>query len=303
MIGMTNHLVYAITLNWNRKDDTLACLESLARQTLDGIRVLVVDNHSTDGSPNEISKCFPQIEQIVNSENLGFAAGFNIGLRFALVAKADYLLILNNDTILSADCVERLMQAITSEAGILAPLIYYANQPQRIWALGGSAHPLLLEKHDPWAGMIDPGNLPEILDCDFVTGCAMFFPRKVLETVGLFDERFRMYYEDSDLCLRVRQAGLRIQAVSTARMWHKVASSSGGSDSPTERYWMARSSIRYFQKHARSLQIPAVAFWRTGSALRTTVHLARSHKWTALSAYWRGLRDGLADTLAGVKKP
>jgi GT2 family glycosyltransferase len=298
---MTNPLVYVITLNWNRKDDTLACLETLVCQTQAGFRILVVDNHSTDGSPEEIANRYPQVEQIVNSENLGFAAGFNIGLKFALEAGADYLLILNNDTLLSPDCLEQLMQAASLEEGILAPIIYYANQPQRIWALCGSTHPLLLEKHDPWAGKADPGNLPDILDCDFVTGCAMFFPRNVLEIIGLFDEKFQMYYEDSDLCQRVRRAGFHIQAVPGAHMWHKVASSSGGSDSPNERYWMARSSIYYFKKHARGLQIPAVVFWRTGSALHITAHLARSHKWSALSAYWRGLKDGLVDTLSGGK--
>jgi GT2 family glycosyltransferase len=296
---MTNPLTYVITLNWNRKDDTLACLESLVCQTLSGIRVLVIDNHSTDGSPEEIANCYPQVEQIVNSENLGFAAGFNIGLRFALDAGADYIFILNNDTFLAPDCLEQLMQVASPEDGILAPLIYYASQPQRIWALGGSTHPLLLEKHDPWTGKTDPGNLPKVLDCDFVTGCAMFFPRKTLNTAGLFDEMFQMYYEDSDLCLRVRRAGLRIRAVPPAHMWHKVASSSGGSDTPAERYWMARSSIRFFHKHARGIQIPAIAFWRTGSALRTTVRLASLKKWASLYAYWRGLRDGIIDMLGG----
>jgi GT2 family glycosyltransferase len=300
---MTNPLVYVITLNWNRKEDTLACLETLVCQTLSGIRVLVVDNHSTDGSPEEIAKRYPQVEQIINSENLGFAAGFNIGLQFALDAGADYLLILNNDTLLSPKCIELLMQAVSPEVGILAPLIYYADPPERIWALGGSTHPLLLEKHDPWAGKIDTGDYPEILDCDFVTGCAMLFPKKVLETVGFFDEKFKMYYEDADMCHRVRQARLLVRAVSSARMWHKVASSSGGSDSPTERYWMARSSIRYFKKHARGLQIPAVTFWRTTSALRTTLHLAGLRKWASLHAYWRGLRDGLMDILAKGETP
>ncbi len=293
---MANPLVYVIILNWNRKDDTLACLESLACQTLPGIRIVVVDNHSTDGSSEEIAKRYPQVEQIVNLENLGFAVGFNIGLRFALDSGADYLFVLNNDTLLPPDCIEHLMQAVSPEVGILAPLIYFADQPQRIWALGGSIHPLLLEKRDLWAGKIDSGDFPEILDCDFVTGCAMLFPRKALETVGLFDEKFRMYYEDFDMCQRVRQAGLHIRAVSTARMWHKVASSSGGSDSPNERYWMARSSVRYFRKHARGLQIPFILFWRTGSAIRTSLRLILLTKWQSLGAYWRGIMDGLRDS-------
>jgi GT2 family glycosyltransferase len=296
---MPAKLTYAITLNWNRREDTLACLDSLSKQTLQNLRILVVDNHSMDGSPEAISSDYPQVEQIINSENLGFAAGFNVGLKYALDTGADYFFIVNNDTILSNDCLERLLQPANAEVGILAPLIYYASQPKRIWALGGSTNPLLLEKHDPWAEKDDPGDLPETLDCDFVTGCAMLFPRKTLETIGLFDEKFRMYYEDSDLCLRVRQAGLRIRVVSRAHMWHKVARSSGGRDAPSERYWMARSSIHYFQKHARGWQIPATALWRMGSALRTTARLAGRGEWAALGAYWRGLKDGLVEARVG----
>jgi GT2 family glycosyltransferase len=298
---MPAKLTYAITLNWYRREDTLACLNSLAEQTLPNLRLLLIDNHSNDGTPQAVSRQFPQAEQIVNSENLGFAAGFNAGLRYALKGGADQVFILNNDTILAPDCLERLQAQLRPDTGILAPLIYYAHDPRRIWALGGSTQPLLLEKHDPWAGEVDPGDLPDVLECDFVTGCGMFFPRRTLEQVGLFDEGFWMYYEDSDLCLRVRQAGLRILTAPQAHMWHKVASSSGGTNSPDERYWMARSSVRYFRKHARGLQIPAILAWRMGSALRTSLSLGSKTNWPALGAYWRGLLAGLRDPLPGGK--
>jgi GT2 family glycosyltransferase len=296
---MSTKLIYAITLNWNRREDTLACLASLTQQTLPNLRVLAVDNHSTDGSSEAIAHSYPQVEQIINSENAGFARGFNTGIRHALTAGADYAFILNNDTSLAPDCLERLLDQVRPDTGILAPMIYYAQEPQRIWALGGFTHPLLLEKNDPWADHPDPGDLPETLECDFVTGCGMFIPRWTLERVGLFDEGFWMYYEDADLCLRVRQAGLNILAVPRAHMWHKVASSSGGANSPSERYWMARSSVRYFRKHARGLQIPAVLTWRTGSALRTSLRLVRNNHREALSAYWRGLWAGLQDPQSG----
>jgi GT2 family glycosyltransferase len=298
---MLANLTYAITLNWNRREDTLACLNSLAQQTLPNLRLLLIDNHSNDGTPKAVSRQFPQAELIVNPKNLGFAAGFNAGLRRALKAGADQVFILNNDTTLAFDCLERLQGQLRPDVGILAPMIYYAHDPQRIWALGGATQPLLLEKHDPWAGKEDPGDLPDVLECDFVTGCGMFFPRRTLELVGLFDEGFWMYYEDSDLCLRVRRAGLRILAAPQAHMWHKVASSSGGSNSPNERYWMARSSVRYFRKHAHGIQIPAILAWRMGSALRTSLSLGSKSNWPALDAYWRGLWAGLRDPLPGGK--
>ncbi len=120
----------------------------------------------------------------------------------------------------------------------------------------------------------------------------MLLTRRLLETVGLFDERFHMYYEDLDFCLRVRRSGFQILVVPGAKMWHKVAQSSGGSDSTFERYWMARSSALYFRKHCHGARWLAVLPWRGGSAVRTTLRLLRQGRREACAAYWRGLRDG-----------
>lgn len=291
----TTPLITAITLNWNRPDDTVACLESLYAQDYPRLRLLLVDNGSQDGSPAIIARRFPQLEQLALPENLGFAAGFNAGMQHALQAGADLVFIVNNDTLLAPDCISQLAAQVRPETGILSPLIYYAQEPDVIWALAGRVHPLLLEKTDPWAEQRDPGDWPERIPCDFVTGCAMLLPRRTLELTGGFDEGFRMYYEDSDLCQRVRRAGLEIAAAPLAHLWHKVARSSGGRDTPNERYWMARSSLRYFRKHAHGRQIPAIFFWRLGSALRTSLRLARRGRWQALRAYWRGLRHGLQE--------
>ena len=126
----------------------------------------------------------------------------------------------------------------------------------------------------------------------FLSGCALLLPRSTVERVGLWDERFFMYYEDLDYCRRVAAAGLRLVLVPTAAMWHKVSVSSGGSNSPQERYAMARSSGLYFRKHMRPWQAPFIVAFRLGSALRWTLRLAGRGQWASLCAYWRGLRDG-----------
>lgn len=288
--------VQVVILNWNRREDTLACLESLYQSPTIPLTVIVVDNGSTDGSQRAIAERFPQVFQLRLNENIGFAAGINHGLRLALEAGADYVFALNNDTIVDPDCISTLLKFAGTEYGILAPLIYYYNRPDVVWAAGGKTHPLLLERHDPWAGRPDPSLWPDKIEQDFVTGCAMLLSRPFLMAAGLFDERFRLYYEDSDLCLRARETGFKIAAIPSAKIWHKVATSSGGSDSPNERYWMARSSVRYFAKHARGMQIPAVLFWRSGSAIRTSWRLFQTKNWEALKAYWRGLWHGLQDT-------
>jgi GT2 family glycosyltransferase len=288
---MSAPLVFVITLNWNRRDDTLACLESLSHLAYSNARVLVVDNGSTDGSPQAIAREFPQVEQIVNPRNFGFAGGFNVGLRHALDAGADFAFILNNDTIAARDILDPLVAAAApGEVGVVAPAIFYASDPERVWSTGGGRNRLTLEmtgdhgRHATLAG---------ITEREFLSGCAMCIKRSVLERVGLFDEEFFMYYEDSDYCLRARRAGFRLLVVPQARVWHKVATSSDGSDSPAERYWMGRSSVRFFRKHARGWQWLAIIPWRVGSTIKTVLRLGSAGRWAAAHAYLRGVWEGI----------
>jgi hypothetical protein len=131
------------------------------------------------------------------------------------------------------------------------------------------------------------------LELDLVPFCGVLLSRTALEQVGMLDERFFMYYEDMDYSLRLRQAGLRILFVPAASMWHKVSLSSGGRDSPNERYWMARSSVQYFRKHVRGWRWLVVTPYRLGSAIKTVARLLiRGHHRSA-QAYLCGLRDGL----------
>lgn len=290
-------LVYVVTVNWNRADDTLECLASLSNSTYDNMKILVVDNGSTDGSTELISRDFPFVEQIHNTKNMGFARGYNTGMQHAMDSGAEYIFIINNDATVAPGTISNLIKHSTPKNGILAPLINYSKYPNMIWSSGGLTSSWTLEKHDPLYEKIDSGDWEKVLIRDFVTGCAMLFPINTLTQIGYFDEKFHMYYEDMDLCLRVREAGLGILVVPTAKVWHKVARSSGGPDTPNERYWMARSSVRFFRKHAKPHQKPVIVIWRTLSALRTSLRLTVNNRRIALRAYWAGLRDGLLEKI------
>lgn len=289
---MNAPLVYVVILAWNQCADTMACVASLLASTYQPLHIMVCDNGSTDGTPEALRATYPQITVLELGRNLGFAAGANAGLRQTLTAGADYSLLINNDTLVASDMIERLLASVTPEAGIIAPLIYYANMPDTIWSAGGLRSRWTLEQIEDLRGRRDRDGWPECLERDFVTGCAMLIPRAVLETVGLFDERFFMYYEDSDLCLRIRRASYRILLVSRAHMWHKVATSSGGSGSPAERYAMARSSVIFFRKHVSGWRWGVVGLFRLGSAIKTTARLLWRGRLAATMAYWRGLGDG-----------
>jgi GT2 family glycosyltransferase len=291
--------VDVVVLTWNRLQDTLACLESLSHLTYPNYRVMVVDNGSSDGTAESIAAQYPDVELIVNEHNLGFAGGFNVGLRQALKQGADFMLVLNNDTIVPTDLLDELMaQAAPSDVGMLAPKIFYFSEPQLIWSVGGDCHPLTCEMTHKGDGQLDRGQWSQVLERDFLVGCALLVKRVTLEKIGLFDTGFHpAYYEDMDLCMRARRAGFRLLLVPQAKLWHRVARSSGGTDSPQERYLMARHSVRYFRKYVRGWRWLIVVPYRLGSASKTTLRLARRRHWDSIAAYWRGLRDGLRQSL------
>ena len=288
-------LVYAITLNWNQRDETLGCLQSLSQLNYANLRLLLVDNASTDETPAAVAACSPQIEIIINNKNLGFGAGFNVGMRPALTQGADYILIINNDARLAPDALTHMLALSQPDVGMIAPKIYYASQPQRIWSLGGMRHPLTYEMADDARGQLDDGRSPHVLERDYFVGCIVLFSARMLKEIGLFDERFFLYYEDSDISLRARQAGYRLLLCPQAHGWHKVAVSSGGSDSPNERYWMARSSIIFFSTHTRGWRWAVVIPYRFASALKTITRLTIGGKRESAVAYLRGLRHGWRD--------
>jgi len=291
--SVTLPLVYVITLNWNRPNDTLAFLASASQLTYAHYRILVVDNGSTDGLIPAIATQFPDVEQLVNERNLGFAAGANVGIRHALAQDAGLVFLTNNDTLLAADALDLLVDAaLASDAGLAAPRILYASDPKRIWSAGGWRSRMTLEITGCRRGQQDTSLGTSPFEVDFVTACGMLMRRECLEEVGLFDERFFMYYEDSDYCLRARSAGYRVLVVPQAKMWHRVAASTGGSDSPGARYHMALSSTRFFQKHVRGRRWLIVAPYRTGSAIKTVARLLAARQSRAALAYLRGLRDG-----------
>lgn len=287
--------VAAIVVNWNRREDTLACLASLrdmihTKSRVQAPDLIVVDNGSTDGSARAVEAQFPTADVIPLSQNTGFAAGCNVGLRHALKSGADYLLLVNNDTVVAPDMLEQLVAVaeVHPEAGLLSPVIYHFDAPDRVWSAGYRQRPVTLSAQPP-AGRPEDGVPYEV---DWLYGCGLLIRRRVLEDVGLFDERFFMYYEDVDLCRRAQQAGYRLLVVPAARMWHKVATSTG-EGSPLQKYHLARSSALFFAKHTARVLGPIVIVYRLGVAIKQITIAARHRRWDVISAYLHGLLDGL----------
>jgi len=245
--------VAVVVLAWNGKPLTLECLDSLAALRYENASVILVDNASADGTADAVRKAHgDRVAVIENEENLGFARGNNVGIRRALDEGADFVLLLNNDTVVDPALLDRLVEVIagSDEIGIVGPKIYYASPPDRIWFAGGEV--LLSRGLSRHIGIRerDTGRYDSIRDVDYVTGCALLARREVFEKIGYLDPVFTAYYEDTDFCMRARRAGFRVVYAPAGKVWHKISASTGGELGRAKISRKLRSSAIFFRRYA-----------------------------------------------------
>jgi hypothetical protein len=260
--------IYVVILNWNGADDTLDCLRSLGDIKISNfeITVLVVDNASRKEDIEEIEKYKPegyQIKIIKNKKNLGFAGGINVGVDRALDSSADYIFILNNDTLVDKNIITQLLFAArkNKSVGIFSPKIYFAkgfefHKKYRtqdlgcvIWSAGGKIDWDNVYASNFGVDEVDTGQFNNDKKKDFATGAAMFVRAEVFKNTGKFNEKYFLYFEDVEFCERYKRKGGSIMYVANASLWHKVAQSSAiGSD--LNDYFITRNRLLFGMKYA-----------------------------------------------------
>jgi GT2 family glycosyltransferase len=250
--------IFIVTLNWNNYKDTSQCLSSLRGIDYPNHQVVLVDNASSDGSVGKIGGSFPEITLIKNANNLGFAEGNNVGIRYALDQGAEYVLLLNNDTIVRPDFLSKLLQPALADPniGVLGPKIYLDNSSV-IWFAGGKLNKATGVTFHVGEGQFDRGQLNDPLDMDFASGCAMLIKCDVFEKCGLLDKDYYHSYEDADFCIRAKGTGIKIEYVPQSIVYHKLARSSGGRRSAFYLYYRTRNHLLFKQKR----KIETLFFW------------------------------------------
>ncbi len=254
-----------ILVNYNGTQDSLECLASLAKITYPNYMVVVVDNASTDTHYvlERIHREFPLVQTIPVSENLGFAGGNNVGIKTALAESAEYVLLLNNDTVVAPDFVDKLVAAAESDAaiGMVGAKTYYFSERETIWFDGadfswrqGGKH-----THD---GVVDinPSDAT-IRETTYVTGCTLLVKKEVVEKIGLLSEDFFMYYEDIDWSLHATKAGYKIVVAPASHVWHKVSRSAVKMGRPRIHYYHARNALILTKRNAPFLTRLGVYAW------------------------------------------
>lgn len=219
--------VFIIVLNWNGKEDTLECINSLQKIDYKNYKIIVVDNNSKDDSVFSIKEKYPEIIMIENEKNFGFSGGNNIGMKYAIEKGADYILLINNDTIVEKDFLSELVKVGESkkDIGILGSKINFYDNQNVIWSVGGKINWLKNSGMHLGLNEIDKGQYDEIKEVDYLTGCCLLIKREVIEKIGVLADDYFLYYEDTDYSLRAKNAQYKVVYVPKSKIYHKISQS------------------------------------------------------------------------------
>lgn len=255
--------VTAVVLNWCNYDDTVDCLDSLLNCEYENLDILLVDNGSVDDSFEKLNASFPQITFLQTGENIGYAGGNNRGIEKALHRDINYVLVLNNDTILDSKSVSQLVN-VAEEASLrvggVVPKILYYDQPDRIWYAGGEFSPMRgLGIHWREGELDQSGEEETVREVTFMTGACCLFSAEALRELKGFDEDFFAYVEDAELSLRMTDAGYQMYYQPKARILHRCPPL-GAPPSPFQIRQRDRNRRRIMRKHgSRREYLPFLA--------------------------------------------
>lgn len=238
--------VFIVILNYNGSDILKKCLTSVFKIDYPNFEIVFVDNNSSDGSLEMAKTNFSKAIFIKNEENLGFAAGNNVGIKFALERDADFILLLNNDVEVEKNFLTQLIASVAEndKIGLASPVIF-DGQTKEIWFSGGRLDWWRLKTvHEK---KIQTEN---VFRSDFITGCAMLIRAEVFRKIGLLDEDFFLYWEDADFSLKSRKAGFQNVVVSSSWVYHFEKSRANPEN---KTYWLVISGLIFFRKNANWL--------------------------------------------------
>jgi len=239
-------LAYIVVVNWNGWQHTVRCLDSLRRLEYPNFRAIVVDNGSTDGSPERIRAAHPDTELLTAEKNLGFGGGANIGIRAALDRGADYVWVLNNDIEVEPATLSSLVSVARSRPGI--GVIGAA-----VWRRAVDTEPSMHTEAFRWRGEYRlPSACPGADSADAavghlvddVAGSSALLDAAMLRQIGPFEDRFFHYWDDVELCARARRAGWSVEHACQARLWH-VVGATVPTDSPQAQYYFVRNWLLF----------------------------------------------------------
>jgi GT2 family glycosyltransferase len=254
--------VIVVVLSFNSKKYIKECLDSLVLQK--GVEVVVVEGGSTDGSKEYLRENFNKLKLIEIKKNLGYAGGNNVGLQYALDNKADYVWIVNPDIVVAPGALEEMTKIMESDdkVAVVAPKIYFAagyefhkdkykkkDLGRVIWYAGAENDWDNVFARHFGIDQVDKGQFDKETEVGYASGSSMLLRADVLQKTGLIDERYFLYYEENDLCQRIKSIGYKLMYAPKSIAWHKVGQAAG-IGSPFADYYITRNRLLFGFKWA-----------------------------------------------------
>lgn len=293
--------ISVILVNYNGKKYNDACIASILNSTIaKRIQIVVADNASTDDSLAALRDRWggnEQVHIIALDDNYGFSKANNVGIRWSMEQGIDYYLLLNNDTEIEPDTVERMLRCGQETGSIVVPKVLYADRKNVIWCAGGTFTPVIRKTVQSGFNQTDNGQFDVSGECRFANGCAFLLSRQIVEKTGLLDERFFLYYEDVEYSMRAGQNGIGIYYCAEAAVYHKVNGSTGGNDKPANAYYITRNWLLCNRLHmcgrgirGRSQFLLFAVYFACNRAAWLVIWSVQG-KWAMCTALIKGIRD------------
>ena len=258
--------VSIILVNYNGFSDTVECIESIKKNTYSNYELIVVDNGSTEKPTTSDLNAIKETSIFIPLEkNIGFSGGNNVGIRYAIEHGSDYVLLLNNDTVVERHFLTQMVNAAQkkNDLGVIGGKIKYYSNPDKIWFGGGGFDESNGYVWHKRYNQTDDQGGNDIIEQSFLTGCLMLIPIPIINTVGLLDEKFFLYCEDTEFSCRVRKHGFKLWLCEDAVIYHKVSASSGANSYITT-YYSVRNTLyvgRMYCNNMRALYQKYFVLW------------------------------------------
>ncbi len=283
-----------VTVLYNSDEVLPDFFRSLAAQEDVRYRLYVIDNGTTD-SGTRLSRELARQHGldavcVFNDANGGVAKGNNQGIELALADGCSHVLLANNDTAFEASTIRTLMSAMNERGDQAAtPKIMYHGEPDLIWYAGGHINGWTMRSPHYGIRQQDHGQFDSQQYVGYAPTCFMLLDRRVFDVVGIMDERYFVYSDDTDFVWRMNRHKIRIRYVPEAVVLHKVSTSTGGERSPFTVYYANRNRIFFLRKNLRGLQ----RWFAIAYVLSTRIPRLSTLPWSSAKRGWRGVFDGL----------
>lgn len=243
--------VFVLILSYNGMRWLEDCLPSVLNMDYPNSEVVVIDNGSTDGTAEYLQIKFPQVQIVEINPNVGYARGFNAGLKYAAARGAEYFLVMNNDTVIDRGALTALVEiaATKDRVGFVTGKVYFYDRPEVFQSVGKHDDPILWNGDYIGWGEKDTGQFEEPAERVWADDVFTLVNRKMYDEIGGYDPQFFLQCEEWDWQVRAKKRGWRIYYSPTAKLWHRVSATTGGAGSPINEYFLQRNSLVVIAKY------------------------------------------------------